>query len=131
MRATWRKALDAGEVVVVLQATATPFPDLPNVPLAIKLAKTAEARKLIQVGVDDASAYARPFVLPPGTPKDRVQMLRKAFLETMKDKAFLAEAEKARLVVDPATGEEMEKMVADLFKLDPALLAKLKGILYD
>jgi tripartite-type tricarboxylate transporter receptor subunit TctC len=131
IKATWRKALDSGETVPVLQAVAKKFPDLPNVPLAMELAKTDEARRLIKVGIHDASAYARPFVLPPGSPKDRVQILRKAFQETLKDKAFLAEAEKARLSVDPATAEELEKMIADLFALDPALLAKLKGILYD
>ena len=49
----------------------------------------------------------------------------------LKDKAFLAEAEKAKLTLDPVTGEELEKMVAELFTLDPALVAKLKAILYN
>ena len=97
MRATWRNALEAGDAVPVLQVTAEPFPDLPNVPLAINLAKTDEARRLIQVGVQNSAAFARPFVLPPGTPKERVQVLRKAFQDTLKDAAFLAEAEKAKL----------------------------------
>jgi tripartite-type tricarboxylate transporter receptor subunit TctC len=119
MRATWRNALQAGDVVPVLQVTARSFPDLPNVPLAINLAKT------------DSSAFARPFVLPPGTPKERVQILRKAFQETLRDIGFLAEAEKAKLTLDPVTGEELEKMVAELFTLDAALLAKLKVILYN
>ncbi len=129
MRATWRNALEAGDVIPVLQVTARPFPDLPNVPLAIALAKTDEARRLIQVGAQDAAAYARPFVLPPGTPKERVQVLRKAFQDTLKDAAFLAEVEKAKLTILPVTGEELEKMIGDLFKLDPALVAKLKAIL--
>jgi tripartite-type tricarboxylate transporter receptor subunit TctC len=131
MRATWRNALQAGDVVPVLQVTARTFPDLPNVPLAINLAKTDEARRLILVGVQNSSAFARPFVLPPGTPKDRVQILRKAFQETLKDGAFLAEAEKAKLTLDPVTGDELEKMVAELFTLDAALVAKLKGVLYN
>jgi tripartite-type tricarboxylate transporter receptor subunit TctC len=131
MRATWRGAIQAGDVVPVVQVTARTFPDLPNVPLAINLAKTDEARKLIQVGVQNSSAFARPFVLPPGTPKERVEVLRKAFQETLKDPAFLAEAEKAKLTLDPVTGEELEKMVGELFTLDAALLAKLKAILYN
>ena len=131
MRATWRNALQAGDAVAVLQVTARSFPDLPNVPLAINLAKTDEARRLIQVGVQNSSAFARPFVLPPGTPKERVQILRKALQETLKDSAFLAEAEKAKLTLDPVTGEELEKMVGELFTLEPALLAKLKEILYN
>ena len=50
MRATWRNALQTGDAVAVLQVTAKSFPDLQNVPLAISLAKTDEARRLIQVG---------------------------------------------------------------------------------
>lgn len=130
MRATWRRALETGEAVVVLQVSARPFPDLPNIPLATSLAKTDEARRLIEVGAQNTSAFARPFALPPGTPRQRLRILRTAFQETLKDKAFLAEAEKAKLTLDPVTGEELEKLVAELFTLDPALLATLKEILY-
>ncbi|HEX2500637.1 MAG TPA: tripartite tricarboxylate transporter substrate-binding protein [Methylomirabilota bacterium] len=131
MRSTWRSALEAGDTVPVLQVTAKPFPDLPNVPLAVNLAKTQEARQLIQIGAQDSAAYARPFVLPPGTPKERLQLLRRAFQDTLKDPAFLAETEKAKLTLDPVTGEELEKLIGELFTLDPALLAKLKGILHN
>jgi tripartite-type tricarboxylate transporter receptor subunit TctC len=131
MRSTWRGALDAGDAVPVLQVTAKAFPELPNVPLAVNLAKTQEARQLIQAGAQNSAAYARPFVLPPGTPKERLQILRRAFQDTLKDPAFLAETEKAKLSLDPVTGEELEKLIGELFTLDPALLAKLKGILHN
>jgi tripartite-type tricarboxylate transporter receptor subunit TctC len=131
MRVTWRAALESGDVVPVLQAVPRPFPDLAAVPLAISLAKTDEARRLIEVGIHHAGALARPFALPPGTPRERVQALRRALEETLKDTAFLAEAEKARLGLDPVRGEELEKMIGDLFTLDPALRAKLKEILYN
>jgi tripartite-type tricarboxylate transporter receptor subunit TctC len=130
MRSTWRSALDSGEVIAVLQTSTRPFPDLAGVPLALNLAKTDEARQLIKVGIQNAAAFARPLALPPGTPKDRVLTLRKAFQDTLRDSAFLAEAEKAKLTLDPATAEELEKMVAEAFALDAALLAKLKDILY-
>jgi len=130
MKVTWRQALDAGDAVPVLQVVAKKFPDLPNVPLAITLAKTDEARQLIQVGIQYAGAFARPFALPPGTPRERVQVMRRAFQETLKDRALVAEAEKTKLTLDPVTGEELEKMVAEAFALDAALLAKLKDILY-
>jgi tripartite-type tricarboxylate transporter receptor subunit TctC len=131
MRATWRKALDAGDTVAVLQLTPRPFPDLPGVPLAINLAKTDEARRLIQIGVQNTSAFSRPFVLPPGTPRERVQLLRQAFEATLRDPAFLADTEKAKLTLEPVTGDELGRMVAELFTLDPALLARLKDILYN
>jgi tripartite-type tricarboxylate transporter receptor subunit TctC len=129
IRATWRKGLETGDVIPIVQFVPKPFPDLPNVPLAINLAKTDDARKLVLVGVQNAGAFARPFALPPGTPKDRVEVLRKAFHGTLKDPAFLAEAQKANLGIDPVTGEEMSKLVAEVFTLDAATVAKLKEAL--
>ncbi len=129
IRATWTKAIQSGDAVVVLQILAKPHPELPKVPLAVDLAKTDEARQLIRVGIQEPSSYYRPYVLPPGTPKDRVQTLRKAFLATLKDTAFLAEAKKARLDVDPVTGEEMQKMISGLSRLDASTVGRLKEIL--
>ena len=129
MRATWRAGLEGGQVVVVLQLTDKGFPDLPGVPLAINLAKTDEARQLIQMA-HYAGAYARPFYLPPGVPKDRVRTLRTAFEATLKDPAFIAEAERTKLTIEPVSGDELTRMIHGLFTLDPTLLAKLKAILY-
>ncbi|HME61520.1 MAG TPA: tripartite tricarboxylate transporter substrate-binding protein [Candidatus Binatia bacterium] len=129
IKVMWRQGLDAGDAKIVLQAVPKAVPDLPKVPVAIELAKTEEARKLIQVGIHDTASITRPYALPPGTPKDRVQMLRRAFRETMKDKDFLAEAVKSKLDVDPVSGEEVEKIVAGLFKLDSATIAKMSEIL--
>jgi tripartite-type tricarboxylate transporter receptor subunit TctC len=129
IRATWTKAIASGDAVVVLQIRAEPHPELPKVPLASSLAKNEEARQLMQVGIQEPSEYYRPYVLPPGTPNDRVEILRKAFQATLKDPEFLADAKKARLDIEPVTGAEMEKKVARLFQLSPATVAKLKEIL--
>ena len=128
---TWRKALDSGDAVVVLQANRKTHPDLPQVPQAIKLAKSDEGRKMIEVGVHSDSDIVRTYTLPPGTPKDRVQLLRKAFESTLKDPEFLAEAKKSRLNVDPVGPEAIEKDIANLFKLDSSLISKFKDILYN
>ncbi|HEY6368516.1 MAG TPA: tripartite tricarboxylate transporter substrate-binding protein [Candidatus Binatia bacterium] len=128
---TWRKALDSGDAVVVLQANRKTHPDLPQVPQAIKLAKSDEGRKMIEVGVHSDSDIVRTYTLPPGTPKDRVQLLRKAFDSTLKDSEFLAEAKKSRLNVDPVGPEAIEKDIANLFKLDSSLISKFKDILYN
>jgi tripartite-type tricarboxylate transporter receptor subunit TctC len=128
---TWRKALDSGDAVVVLQANRKTHPDLPQVPQAIKLAKSDEGRKMIEVGVHSDSDIVRTYTLPPATPKDRVQLLRKAFESTLKDAEFLADAKKSRLNVDPVGPEAIEKDIANLFKLDPSLISKFKDILYN
>jgi tripartite-type tricarboxylate transporter receptor subunit TctC len=73
----------------------------------------------------------RAVTLPPGTPKERVQLLRKAFQATLHDAAFLAEAEKAKLEIEPLGGEELEKVVERLFQLEPPMVARLKGVLLD
>ena len=128
-KSTWRKSLDSGEAFIAVQAVARPHPELPKVPLAINYAKTSEAKKLIEVGAHDPGTLARPFVLPPGTPKDRVLILRKAFMETFTDPEFLAEAKKSNLDTAPIGGEEIAKTVDNLFKIEAPVAERLKKIL--
>jgi tripartite-type tricarboxylate transporter receptor subunit TctC len=128
-KSTWRKELDAGELVLVLQNVAKPHPELPKIPLAINYAKTDEAQRLIRALVHSVSPTARPYLLPPGTPKDRVQILRQAFIETMKDPEFLADATKAKLDLNPLDGAELERNVREVFNLDKALIPRAKEIL--
>jgi len=104
-------------------------PDLPHVPLAINFAKTEEARQLIKAGIHDSGAFVFVYALPPATPKDRVGILRQAFLNTMKDPELLIEAKKANFEIDPVTGEELEGIIRGLFKLDAAIVSKLREIL--
>jgi len=126
-KATWSKQLEY--MTVVVQAMPKAHPDLPKVPLAINFAKSEEARQLIHVGLHDVSTVVQIYTAPPGTPKDRVQILRKAFQDTLKDPEFLAEAKKARLELDPISAEEVAEIIAGFAKLPLALLGKLKDIL--
>jgi tripartite-type tricarboxylate transporter receptor subunit TctC len=129
MKAQWSKSLESGDARVLIQAVAKAEADLPNVPVAMELAKTEEAKQLIQIGIHDQSAILRPFALPPATPKGIVRVMQRAFQETMKDSQFLAEMKKAKLGVDPLEGAEIERIVAGMSKLDPGLAAKLREIL--
>ena len=128
-RATWPNELQGGEMSIVLNTTAKPIADLPNLPLSVKYAKTDEARKLIQALVHSVGPGARPYVLPPRTPKDRIATLQKAFMDTMKDPEFLADAKKAKLDINPLDGAELEKNVREVFNLDPKLIPRAKEIL--
>ena len=85
-----------------------------------------DARLLIRFGIHEPAAITRPYGLPPATPKERVAVLRQAFLDTFKDPAFLADSEKAKLESDPLSGADLERLIASFFKLDPAILGKLK-----
>ncbi len=121
--------LEAGDVRVVIQAVPKHQPDLTKVAVAVELAKSEEAKQLIQVGIHDQSAILRPFAMPPSTPKDIVRTMRQGFQETMKDPQFRAEMKQANLSIDPLDAAEIEKVVASMAKLDPALAAKLRDIL--
>lgn len=129
IKATSGKAIESGDLVVVLQMTPQPLDDLRKVPLAINYAKTEEGRRLIQAAIHDISDLMRPYVIPPGTPGDRVQVLQKAFQDTLRDPAFLAEAKKSKLTLDPVSGEELKARVTSLFGLPSSLRLKLKDLL--
>jgi tripartite-type tricarboxylate transporter receptor subunit TctC len=81
------------------------------------------------MGIHYQADISRTFSLPPGTPKDRVAILQKAFLQTMEDKEFLDDVKKAKLAVEPISGSEVERIVTDYFSMKPALIASLKEIL--
>ncbi|HVN25475.1 MAG TPA: tripartite tricarboxylate transporter substrate-binding protein [Syntrophorhabdales bacterium] len=125
-----KRALEVGDMIVVIQCTAKPLKELPNVPKIVDFAKTDEQKKLVQIAAVYANDYSRPFAVPPGTPKERVDILRKAFQETMKDAEFLAEVEKMQMTLDYTSGEDMANAVVNSAKIDAATKAKLKDILF-
>lgn len=127
---TWQSALAAGDVIPVLQVTPKSHPDLTHVPLATKYAKTSEAQQLLNV-VYAMNGLSTPFLLPPGTPKERVEALRKAYSETLRDEEYLQAAQKSNMDIYPGTGQETQEAIATLFNLDAGMRAKLKKILYD
>jgi len=128
-KVTWRKQLESGEVKVVLQNTPAPHPELPDVPTAVSLAKTDMGKKLLQLGLHDVGAITYIYSFPPATPKDRVQILRRGFQETMKDAEFVAEAKKGNFELTPVAGEELERIVNGFFKADPVVVNKLRELL--
>jgi tripartite-type tricarboxylate transporter receptor subunit TctC len=129
IKATWRKALDAGDVKVVVQITARPHPELTDLPLASDFARSTEGRKLIQVGIHDRGLSFRPYTLPPNVPRERSRLLRAGFAETLTDPEFLADAKKANLVIEAVPSSEIDRIVADLFRLEPAVASKLADVM--
>jgi len=100
--------------------------DLPNVPLVMDLAKTAEQRTILTL-IFGRQVMGRPFAAPPGVPKDRVDALRKAFMETMADREFLAEAEQLKFEVTPVSGDKLESLVLDVYRNTTPELAAQAG----
>ena len=114
---------------MVLQVTEKPLADLPGVPMALDLARTDEARQLIRTGIIAPTTVSRLYAMPPATPADRVRTLRAAFLETLRDPEFVNDAKQAKLDIDPVGGEEVERLMGELFRMPPPVLAKLKELL--
>jgi tripartite-type tricarboxylate transporter receptor subunit TctC len=131
IKSTWARALESGEGIVVLQAAPKPHPDLPKVPLMINFGKNQDAKQMIDVVIHGGNIFERTFLLPPGVPKDRAQLLKQALARTLQDSDFLVDAGKARLGVAPITGDELERRVNAFFKLPDDLKAKMKRVLYD
>jgi tripartite-type tricarboxylate transporter receptor subunit TctC len=93
------------------------------VPSVFDLAKTDEQRQILTFWATP-NKMGRPFALPPGTPPDRVALMRRAFEDTMKDPQLIAEAAKMKLAVDSIGGEEVTRLVNELYSLPKPVIAK-------
>jgi hypothetical protein len=120
-RTTARNLLDASgdeKLIPFLIHRREPDPEVKDLPLIPEVIK----------GEDNLSAYRtwagtyefqRPFTVPPGTPKERLQILRKGFGDTMKDPKFIAEAKKVKLEITYVSGEEIDKYVDQVLSITP------------
>ena len=126
---TWRKK---NFVRVLYQSGTKRDARLKEVPTMYEIMdryKTADpVRKLAKV-ILIASDLGRPIVAPPGVPADRLKIIREAFNKTVNDPAFLADAEKRKLEIDPSTSEEMESLAKDAMATPPDVVDRMKKIL--
>jgi len=99
-----------------------------GVPLAVDFATSPENRQIMDLAYS-SQTFGRPYMLAPGVPADRVAALRKAFLDTMKDPAMLADAQRIGLSIDPISGEELQTLADSAFKTPSAMVAKVKEAL--
>ncbi len=128
VKVTWKDSLDAKTVQVLTQVMPEKHRDLPQVPTAFEFAKTEEGRQLLSIAAN-GGRLLRNYAMSPGTPKGRLQIIRKAFAATTRDPEFLSAAERAGLDIDPLTGAEVEQLVHDLFKTPPQIVDRLKRVL--
>ena len=124
----WRSAYQSGKIRAVLQAGLESHPRYKDVPLAVNYAKTDLTRQLVTVA-DSAHGAQFPYTVPPGMGKDRLELLQKAFVDTLKDAEFLAEAKKAKLDIEVINGPMIAKKLGSLYELQPPVVAKLKEVL--
>ena len=113
---------------ILVQIGLTKNPELSSVPLLVDLATNDEDRAAMRL-VSAPPVVGRPIFTSPGVPVERVAALRKAFDETMKDPAFIAEAQKLNLDLNPIGGEELQKVVSDIVNTPPAATKRLAAVL--
>jgi tripartite-type tricarboxylate transporter receptor subunit TctC len=118
-RPTWVKEK---KIKILVQLALSKHPDLPDVPLITDLADNASQRQMLRL-IFARQVMGRPFVGPPGIPAERLAALRKAFLQTLADKDVLADAARERLEIAGVSGEEVAKLVQELYAT-PAEVAK-------
>jgi len=122
--ATHKPWLEQKQINVFLQLALEKHPDLPHVPLVTDFAKTDEQKNIFKL-VFARQVMGRPFLAPPGVPADRVAALRQAFMATLKDKDFLAEADKAKLEITPVAGDVVQKLVDEVNRTPKDIAAKV------
>ena len=120
--------LKDGTIVILIQNALEKHADLPNVPFVMDLAATEEQKQILRL-VFAPQKMGRPYVAPPDIPADRLAALRTAFNATMKDADFLAEAAKAKLEISPISGEEVEAIVREAYKIPKELALKTGALM--
>jgi tripartite-type tricarboxylate transporter receptor subunit TctC len=118
MKATRSDWIAEKKVFIALQFSPVKHPDLPDVPVVTDLARNDTERQALDLILVN-STMGRPYAAPPKVPAERVQALRRAFDATMKDPGFLADSEKQDLEVLPMSGEDLQALVANMFKASP------------
>jgi len=86
-------------------------------------AKTEDQQQMFKL-IFARQVMGRPYLAPPDVPKERAEALRKAFVDTMKDPEFLSDAEKSQLEINPVAGDEVEKLVKELYQTPKPLADK-------
>ena len=118
-----QQKIDSGELKVIASFAPTRRPGYENVPTVYEYAKTDEDRQVLDF-MFGPQVFGRPHFAPPGVPSERVTALRRAFDATMRDEAFLADAKKSGMDLDPFSGEEIEKRIGALYATPSEIVAR-------
>jgi len=128
LKATRRAWVGEKKINILFQMGLSKHPDLPDVPLIVDLARNEDDRAVLQL-IFARQVMAWPYLAPPGIPKNRADALRQAFMETMSDKDFLADAERSRLEVRPVAGEDIQRLVTQVYGTPAAIAQRAADML--
>jgi tripartite-type tricarboxylate transporter receptor subunit TctC len=123
----YAELMKSGDIKLVAAFGTAQSPKAKEIPL-LPLGKTAEEKQIFEL-MYARESYGRLFAAPPDVPADRVKALQAAFVETMKDPAFLAEAEKLKIDLDPVSAKELTGLTDRVFKTPPEVVARIQKLL--
>ena len=130
--ASWKSGhpqwLTDRKIHLLVQVGLTRATDLPNVPLLLELAKNDADREFLTFLSADMG-ISRAFTTTPGVPRDRLAALQKAFMDTMRDKEVLAEADKTKHEIDPSDGDAALKIATMMINTRPEVLERYKALI--
>jgi tripartite-type tricarboxylate transporter receptor subunit TctC len=114
----------------LLQAGLKKDAELPDVPLALDLIDDREKKQILYLHFAP-QGMGRPFAAPPNIPAERKAALLKAFDDTMKDPALLAEAAREKMDISPMKGEEIDELLRELYATPVDVVAKAAKAIYE
>src|SRR5918999_2383789 len=126
---TWRKKNFVNVLVFGGQKRDERIPDTPTIYEIFDKEKTPEESRRVADVILRGGDFGRPWVAPPGTPKERVNLLRDAHAKAMADPALLAEAKKGKMEVEPVSGEELQKLAEKMINQPPRVIERVKKVL--
>lgn len=115
------------KINLLIQYSVNRHRDLPDLPTIVERMETEDQRQIMRLFVS-TSEIGRTMVIPPDVPKDRVDALRSAFDKMMQDSTLIAEAEKLKLDLDPLGGADLQKVVASMFDVTPAVVEQARKL---
>jgi tripartite-type tricarboxylate transporter receptor subunit TctC len=116
-----------GELVMLVQMGTAKVPEIAQVPLVMDLAKSDEQRQILEVLLA-AQTMAWPMFAPPEVPRERVALLRSAYLAMLKDPDALADARKTGIEVDPVSGTSINDMLSRIYATPPPVIAQAREL---
>jgi tripartite-type tricarboxylate transporter receptor subunit TctC len=127
MKASRPDWISGKKLNVIVQMSMERLPELPDVPSVLDLVSDPERKRVLEL-ILIRQETGRPFASAPDTPKERLAALREAFDRTMKDKEFLADAERNQMEIEPLTGTQIEDFLAKAYAAPPDVIAKAAAL---
>jgi len=123
LKGTSPEWIQNNRVNILVQTGEKTQPDMPNVPLLLGLVADANDKKVVNV-LTFPQKVGVPYLMPPGTPKEMVLAMRRAFDNALLDPDLRAEAANGLLEIGPIAGQDMERLIADVYSTPQWLIER-------